>query len=243
MSRRPRKHHIQEQLPFPKRGGKRKGAGRPKKGFRASERHKKREALPARCPVEITLRVEREVGSLRKYDAYHAIRRALPSTFRRADFRICQITLQRDHVHLIAEASDERALARGMQGFEIAAAHQLNAAMSKKHGRVRRGRVFTDRYHARILRTPTEVKRALNYVLNNWRHHGEHRGIDSMYWDVDYFSSGPAFTRWKEPLPDPPTTTYQPLPVRPPSTWLLSVGWTRAGELSMFATPGRDCYE
>jgi len=139
MSRRPRQLHIQEPLPFPKRGGKRKGAGRPKKGYRASERHKRREALPARCAVEITMRVEREVGSLRKYDAYHAIRRALQSTFRRSDFRICQITLQRDHVHLIAEANDERALARGMQGFEIAAAHLLNAAISKKRGQLRRG--------------------------------------------------------------------------------------------------------
>jgi REP element-mobilizing transposase RayT len=240
---RPRKHHIQEPLPFPKRGGKRKGAGRPKKSFRASERHKKRERLPARFPVEITLRVERKVGSLRKYDAYHAIRRALPSTFRRTDFRISQISLQDDHVHLIAEARDERALARGMQGFEIAAAHRLNAAISKKRGRVRHGRVFSDRYHARILRTPTEVKRALNYVLNNWRHHNQHHGIESMHWDVDYFSSGPTFTGWKEPLPDPPTTTYEPLPMRPPSTWLLSIGWTRAGELSMFAVPGGGRHE
>jgi putative transposase len=224
---RPRKHHIQEALPFPKRGGKRKHAGRPKKGFRASERHKKRERLLARFPVEITLRVERDLGSLRKYDTYHAIRRALPSTFRRTDFRISQISLQDDHVHLIAEASDE-----------IVAAHRLNAAFSKKRGRVRRGRVFSDRYHARILRTPTEVKRALNYVLNNWRHHNQHHGIESSFWDVDYFSSGPTFTGWKEPLPDPPTATYEPLPMRPPSTWLLSIGWTRAGELSMFAVPG-----
>jgi len=184
------------------------------------------------------MRVEREVGSLRKYDAYNAIRRGLPSTFRRSDSRICQITLQRDHVHLIAEANDERALARGMQGFEIAAAHLLNAAISKKRGQLRRGRVFSDRYHARILRTPTEVKRALNYVLNNWRHHGEHQGIETMFWDVDYFSSGATFARWKEPLPEPPMTTYEPLPVQPPSTWLLSIGWTCAGELSMFATPG-----
>src|SRR5262249_20200688 len=160
----------------PKRGGKRKSAGRPKKGFRASERHKKREALPARCPAHVTLRIEREVGSLRKHHAYHAIRRALPSTFRRTDFRICQISLQRDHIHLLIEASDERALSRGMQGFEIAAAHRLNAAVSKKTGRLRRGRVFSDRYHPRVLRTPTEVRRRLNYVLNNWRHHSEHHG-------------------------------------------------------------------
>jgi len=197
MARKPRKHHVQASLPFPKRGGKRKGAGRPKKGFRASERHKKREVLPARCPVHVTLRVETDLGGLRKRDAYHAIRTALPSTFRRTDFRICELSLERDHVHVIVEASDERALARGMQGFEIAAAHRLNAAISKRTGRRRRGRVFSDRYHARILRTPTPVKHALNYVLNNWRHHSEHQGMESMFWEVDYFSTGPTFARWR----------------------------------------------
>jgi len=239
---RPRKHHVQELLPFPKRGGKRKGAGRPKKGYRASERHKKREALPARCPAHAILRVEKELGSLRKRDAYHAIRSALSSTFRRTDFRICQISLQREHVHLIVEASDERALARGMQGFEVAAAHQLNAAITKHRGRLRRGRVFSDRYHARVLRTPTEVRHALNYVLNNWRHHSEHRAVEATYWHVDYFSSGPTFARWREPLPTLPTR-YEPLPMRPPATWLLSIGWTKAGVISMFATPGRECHE
>jgi len=239
MSRKPRTRHVQESLPFPKRGGKRKGAGRPKQGFRASERHKKRETLPARCPAHVTLRVEADLGGLRKRDAYHAIRAALPSTFRRTDFRICELSLERDHVHLIVEASDERALARGMQGFEIAAAHRLNAAVSKTTGRRRRGRVFSDRYHARILRTPTQVRHALNYVLNNWRHHSEHQGMESMFWEVDYFSTGPTFARWKEPAPPLPTK-YAPLPTRPPSTWLLSIGWTKAGEISMYATPGRE---
>jgi REP element-mobilizing transposase RayT len=242
VSKKPRKHHIQEPLPFRQHGGKRQGAGRPKKRFRASERHKKREALAARHPTHVTLRVDRDVGRLRKRHVYHAIRQALSSTFRRTDFRICQISVQDEHVHLIVEASDERALARGMQGFEIAAAQRLNAAVSWKRGYARRGRVFSDRYHVRILRTPTEVRRALNYVLNNWRHHSEQHGIESMSWNVDYFSSAPTFTRWKEPAPDLPTS-YEPLPMRSPSTWLLSVGWMKAGDISMFATPGPDCYE
>jgi REP element-mobilizing transposase RayT len=242
VSKRPRKHHVQEPLPFPKRGGKRKGAGRPKKSFRASERHKRREALPARCPVHATLRIDTAVGSLRKRYAYHAIRRALPSTFRRDDFRVCQLSLQRDHVHMIVEASDERALARGMQGFEIAAARRLNAAVSKERGHARRGRVFSDRYHARILRTPTQVRNALNYVLNNWRHHSEDHSVESTSWVVDYFSSAPTFTRWKERPPDLPTK-YETLPMQPPSTWLLSVGWMKAGEISMYAIGGSECHE
>ncbi len=34
-----------------------------------------------------------------------------------------------------------------------------------------RGQVFPERYHARILRTPTEVRRALRYLLLNRRRH------------------------------------------------------------------------
>jgi len=66
--------------------------------------------------------------------------------------------------------------------------------------------------------------------------------MESINWEVDYFSSAPTFTQWKE-QPPPLPTRYEPLPVRPASTWLLSVGWTKAGEISIYATPGPDCYE
>ena len=40
----------------------------------------------------------------------------------------------------------------------------------------RRGRVLGDRYHARVLRSPTEVKRVLAYLDGNaQRHYGETR--------------------------------------------------------------------
>src|SRR5262245_56444028 len=116
MSRRSRKRHVQQDLPFRKRGGKRKGAGRPKQRFRARERHKKRPALSSRSPVHVTLRLEKDIGTLRTRDTYHAFRRALSTARQRADFRVVEITLQNGHAHLIAEAADEVGLARGMQG-------------------------------------------------------------------------------------------------------------------------------
>jgi len=36
----------------------------------------------------------------------------------------------------------------------------------------RRGKVFADHYHDRILRTPREVRNALCYVLHNAKKHG-----------------------------------------------------------------------
>ncbi len=102
--------------------------------------------------------------------------------------------------------------------------------------------MFSDRYHARVLRSPRQVRNAVRYVLNNWRRHHEDQGIETMFWDVDYFSSGVSFTGWKELQ----GTTYVPevqvgyaqLPVCSPRTWLLSVGWERAGTISMHAVPG-----
>jgi len=243
MGRRARKRHVQQPLPFPKRGGKRPGAGRPKKGARASERHKKRSPLKARFPVHGILRVAKDVGSLRQAHAYHAIREALEVVKARDDFRVVEMSIQRNHVHLVVEAANEMALARGMQSLQISAARKLNAAISEHRGRERTGRVFVDRYHARILTTPRDVRHVLNYVLNNWRHHGEHRGFESVNWDVDWFSSAPRFGGWRESVPAL-SSKYKPLGTCAAETWLLRIGWTRAGPpISMYAVPGRDCYE
>ncbi len=161
---------------------------------------------------------------------------------RRRDFRVVHVSLQGAHVHLVVEADDERALARGMRALEIAAARRLNAAISEARRRARRGRVFADRYHARILSSPRDVRAVINYVLNNWRHHGEDSSLDTMQWHVDYFSSGPTFDGWAEPAPPLPSR-YEPLPTSRPTTWLLRTGWTKHGPISMYAVPGRDCDE
>jgi REP element-mobilizing transposase RayT len=239
---RSRRRHVQQSLEFRTWGGKRKGAGRPKRGFRASERHLKRAALSARTPAHVIVRVEKDIETLRKGHCYHAFRRALTTAHRRADFRVVHLSLQRRHVHFVVEADDERALAKGMQGLQVAAAHRLNAAISKQRRSPRRGRVFSDRYHARILRTPTEVRHAINYVLNNWRHHDEHVDLESSSWEVDHFSSGPTFTGWRKPIPPLPSK-YLPLQTRTGTSWLLNIGWTRAGTISMFSRPGPECHE
>src|ERR1044071_5256234 len=111
---------------FKKRGGKRRGAGRPPKGTRAGAPHKERPVLQARYPVHVALRVVSAVGNLRRRTVYQAIREATITTARREDFRIVQLSIQRTHVHLIVEADDKKALAKGLPGFQISAAKHLN---------------------------------------------------------------------------------------------------------------------
>jgi REP element-mobilizing transposase RayT len=219
---------------FKKRGGKRRGAGRPPKGKRAGSPHKERPFLHARYPVHVVLRVASAVGKLRRRCVYQAIREATLTTARRDDFRIVHLSIQHNHVHLLVEADDKQALARGMQGFQISAAKHLNAAISKgRPGPRRRGTVFPDRYHAEIITSPTQARHTLSYVMNNWRKHDEDRVQPMSAWTIDWFSSAVMFPGWAEYGDDvllwrgPPT--YDPLVVYQPRTWLLRDGWRKVG--------------
>jgi REP element-mobilizing transposase RayT len=218
-------------------GGKRKGAGRPPKGKRASERHKKRPHLKKSHPVHVILRVVAEVGRLRRRNLYRAIQRGMITAVPRHDFRICDVSVQGNHIHLIVEADDERALARGMQGFQISTAKHINRALSKETGRRRSGRVFADRYHAVQLTSPRQVRHGLCYVRNNWRRHGEDRKLPGRAFDP--FSSGEYSGGW-----DDGAQTYWlrdgdvVLPICRPQSWLLSTGWRKAGLLSPWEVPG-----
>lgn len=136
-------------------GGSRRGAGRRARGPIASEPHKARPELAARHPVHVIARVDRCLGSLRARRAYAALRRAVHLSLARADFRVVRLALRPSRIELVVEADDKRALARGMQGFQVAAARALNAAHR------RRGTVFPDRYRPAILRTRRAVRATL----------------------------------------------------------------------------------
>ncbi len=242
--RRPLKHHIQQSLTFRTWGGRRQGAGRPvPRGRRASERHQERPAIDARHPLHVTLRVVQAVRPLRRSLAYHAFRYAMVTALvKHVDFRIVHISFQRTHVHLIVEAATKEALAKGMQGFQISAARHLNGAITKETGVKRAGTVFPDRYNARALTSPRAVRHALNYVLNNWRRHGEDRNNKTRL--VDPYSSGVNFAGWQE-LEDSPFLFQVPegfsrLTTAVAHTWLLAKGWTRHGSIGARERPGPD---
>jgi REP element-mobilizing transposase RayT len=235
-----RKRHVQQSL-F-RRGGKRRGAGRKPKGDRACERHAARPDFESYQPLHVVMRVAPAVGSLRRRKMYKAMRDATITAALREYFRIVHISLQRDHVHLLVEAEDKAALARGMQGFTISAARHINTALGDGEQR-RHGKVFADRYHVKVITSPTQARHALRYVLSNWRKHEEDRAGLASTWLVDPFSSAISFPDWAElegqPLMWPIRETYDPLMVRRPQSWLLAEGWRRAGgPISAREVPG-----
>ena len=221
----------------PTRGGKREGAGRPRGPGRHRNWVRKRPAHKKATPVHVTLRVVKAVGGLRRRRAYHAIRRALLTSFVRPDFRVVHLSIQRTHIHMIVEADTAAALSRGLQGFQISAAKRLNAAITveRKLPVVRRGVVFPERYHLEALTTPSRVRNAICYVLNNWRHHNE----DHRRAPLDAYASGIFFDGWADrKWPYAPPEGYEPLPVMYPDTWLLKEGWRRRGLIDPWETPG-----
>jgi hypothetical protein len=50
---------------------------------------------------------------------------------RRVDFRVVEFSVQDDHLHLIVEAYDNDALARGMKSFSVRANRLFNAALGR----------------------------------------------------------------------------------------------------------------
>jgi REP element-mobilizing transposase RayT len=193
----------QLQLPLPRRGGKRPGAGRRPKGRRPLVSHKARPSFDKPTPVHVTLRVCDHVWNLRSRRCFRRIAGCFERSRGRFGARLVEFSVQGNHLHLIVEADHRRALSRATQGLAIRIARALNALM--KHA----GRVFSDHYHARLLRTPTELVNAIAYVLGNAARHFGGR-------QPDPFNSVALVHPERESM------------LGRPRGWLLRVGWRRA---------------
>ena len=143
------------QLPLRPRtwGGARAGAGRPA-GARRRVPHRRRPPHEARYPVHGTLRVRAALPSLRGAGVFRAVSDALAVSSRRG-FRVIEFSVQSNHIHLLVEADDRTRLSRGLQGLKIRIARAVNGTLH------RRGTFWAERYHARALATPREVRNAL----------------------------------------------------------------------------------
>ncbi|MCB9888499.1 MAG: hypothetical protein H6836_02895 [Planctomycetes bacterium] len=106
----------------------------------------------------MTTRLVRGLPSLRSQGVYAVLRAAFAMGCDRDGFRPVRYSVQGNHLRLIVEASDRTCLSRGLQGLMVRIARTLNRLWR------RAGKVFADRYHDHMLRTPREVRHALAYV-------------------------------------------------------------------------------
>src|SRR5262245_7897648 len=186
-------------------GGRRKGAGRKSGPGPGRVAHRARPAHCARSPLHVTLRST--LKSLRHPFVFPTLRGVIRELRSRADqFRVVYFSIQETHLHLVVEAESARALSSGLRSLTIRIAKRLNRLL------FRRGPVFADRWHGRPLTSPRAVRHVLVYVLANAKKHAPGRTFA-----LDPYSSAPAFTGFREPVPrvlaEPSTPN--------PRTWLL----------------------
>jgi REP element-mobilizing transposase RayT len=163
--------------------------------------------------VHVTVRVRNDVWNLRSSRCYRRISACLEKTVGRFGLRVIEYTVLGNHVHFIVEADTTEALSRGMQGLAIRLAKSLNALMDRS------GPLFADHYDGRLLTTPTELVRAIAYVLRNQEHHFGMRGRDP-------FSS------------DALAPAQRQARLAVPISWLLTAGWRRASAIDLMRLRG-----
>jgi REP element-mobilizing transposase RayT len=188
--------------------------------LRRTAAHRKRPAHRPSLPLHVTVRVRGSLPSLREEALVGAVRAIIGSASSDA-FRVLHFSIQTNHVHLIVEASDALGLSRGMQRLDSRIARRVNRLVGI------RGPFWRERYHAKELASPQQVRNTIVYVLMNARKHGVHieAGIDpcsSAAW-FDGFAERRAETLGS--------------PVRAPRTWLAGVGWRRRGLLGLHEQP------
>ncbi|MCC6747562.1 MAG: hypothetical protein IT371_07895 [Deltaproteobacteria bacterium] len=211
-------------------GGKRKGAGR-KKQPGSGLPHRARPRLASRFPVHVTMKVVSDLPNLRAKPQLRVIEGAIRAALGRHGLNLAHYSIQKNHLHLITEAKDRDVLMKGLRGLAIRLARRLNDSLGRHR------RVFADRYHQRILRTPSETRHALSYVLQNRRKHCVERGKWVPRRELDPCSSALYLKGgWKDVVPVPPSG--EPT-VGKPRTWLLQTGWKLRGRLRTDEVPGR----
>ena len=156
-------------------------------------------------PLHVTLRVAEHVWNLRSRRSFRVIEAALRGGADRFGVRVVQFSVQGNHIHLLVEAPDRDALARAIKGLSVRFAKGLNRLMGRS------GRVLADRFHSHLLATPSEVRRAMDYIRNNARKH-------ATQWGDHY---GPSYV-------DPFSSDGSDIPLPAATTWLVRDGWRRA---------------
>jgi len=145
---------LQQELPFRRWGGARRGAGRKRISARQNVPHRLRRRF-RKGALHVTVRIRREVWNLRTHRCFRALRRAFERGCQRFGFRLVHFSVQGNHAHFIVETPDAQALGRAMKGLEVRMARALNKVMGRK------GPVFADRYHAHLLASPRQGANAV----------------------------------------------------------------------------------
>ena len=137
------------------RGGRRSGSGRKRKQSKGVA-HRTRERVSLKTPLHINFKFKTWI---RNKSCLKLLKKAILNS-RKQGLRIVHFSLQSNHVHLIVEAESNQILESGMRSLTVTFAKGLS-----------RGKVQIERYHLHVLKSVSETKNAVLYVLFNKQKH------------------------------------------------------------------------
>jgi REP element-mobilizing transposase RayT len=148
-----------------------KNAGRPAlhdKGIR----HRKREIIERPKPLHLTIKLKRAQiqNKIILKNLKYSIQRG-----RLQGLRIIHFSLEDNHVHIYAESDNNLVLTKGMKALGVSFAKRLNKFFKS------RGQVYKTRFHLRVLKSASEVKNVINYILKNGMKHKRAKSFIDPY--------------------------------------------------------------
>lgn len=211
-------------------GGKRKGAGRP--NLSGQVNHMKRPRVTNQTPLHANIKLIQGLPNLRTKALLKEFKESVTGAKKFGLYAI-HFSIQRDHIHMIVEAENNKALVQGMHSL-VGRLGKIIRAYCASRGQAKRGSVFRGRYFVRTLKTPTETRNALEYVLLNASKH------QNLIEHMDSYSSASHFLHWKELLGGRfksliradsefwKDRTIKDECLSAPASWLAKSGWMKA---------------
>ena len=200
-------------------GGSRKGAGR-KKSIANEPEHTRRESIDEKTAMHISFKLIRQAPCLRTPGFMKAFARILFNA-KLKGLRVQHYTIESNHIHLIAEATDNRSLSCGMMSLTASITWALRRIF------MYHGKVFTERYHLHALRNPTEMRNSLRYVLFNHARHTGSAFFADAYSSIFAFADAHVFINGSVGK-KPPWFELIARNLTESRSWMQRCGWRKA---------------
>jgi len=137
-------------------------------------RHTSRDPIKRLTALHLTINIMREKAGLKNKAVLKVLQRAIVNA-RKKGLAVIHYTLEFDHIHLLVESGDHQELGKAMQSLGVCFSKAINRLRGIK------GTVFKTRYHLRKLKTPTEIRNVIKYILGNTVKHGATKTSRSIY--------------------------------------------------------------
>jgi REP element-mobilizing transposase RayT len=148
-----------------------KGAGR-KAIHDIGIRHIKRTMITRSTPLHLTIKLKK--AQIQNKTILKALKHAILRA-RLAKLKIIHFSMEHDHVHFYVECESNEILSKGMKALGVSFAKKINKYFKS------RGQVYKTRFHLRILKSASEVKNVLNYILKNGIKHRRTKSVFDEY--------------------------------------------------------------